>query len=127
MQIFQPKYPSSVGGKPISFLRIVRSGEICAVAKIIDHLEKIAEVIAKCTITRNFVGTYFFKTEPGEAGHEDLCILLERQGLKGKYRDWLRAVEAGLDQLAEQKSSLAVIAFECDLIDENEASSWTIN
>ena len=127
MQIFQPKYPRSVGGNPIRFLRVVRVNDICAVAKIIDHREKTGEVISACSITRTFEGTYSFKTEPGCVGHEDLCILLKRQGLKGKYIDWLEAVEAGLDQAAERRRPFAVIAFECDLIDEKEASAWTIN
>ena len=127
MQIFQPKYPRTVGGRPIRFLRVVRANGICALAKITDHLKKIGEVVAACKITRNFEGTYTFKTAPGDAGHQDLCYLLEGQGLKGKYQEWLRAIEAGHDQFAEENSSLAVIAFECDVIDEEEASAWTIN
>lgn len=127
MEIFKARFPRSVGGNPIPFLRVVRINEICAVAKITDHLKKTLEVIAACTITRNIEGIYTFKTGPGDAGHRDLCNLLDGQGLKGRYRDWLRAVEAGHDQFAEENSSLAVIAFECDLIDEKETSAWTIN
>lgn len=126
MDTFQPRYPLKRGGNPIRFFRVVRVNEVCAIAKITDYEKKQGEVIAVCKIYQDYAGAYSFKILPSDAGHYDLCRLLRDNGIKGTYREWLYAKEAGHDQLAEEKSRFAEIGFECDLIDEAEASGWTI-
>jgi len=47
-------------------------------------------------------------------------------GVHGRYSEWLRAVNAGDEQRARDKERYSAIGFECDLINEEEASTWKI-
>lgn len=126
MNLLQPRFPHSVGGNPIRFLRIIRENGYGMVANITNRLKKELDVVAECKIGNGHQGIYFFKTEPGDLGHRNLCALLIRKGVGGKFRDWLIAVDAGNDGLAAELSFKAVIGFECDPIEGYEASGWTI-
>jgi hypothetical protein len=55
-------------------------------------------------------------------------MLTRSAQLKSKFlsfREWLKAVDEGDEDRAENNKSLAVISFECDPIDEEEAAKWT--
>ena len=125
MQIFQPRFPNSKGS--IRFLRVVRVKEISAVAKVTHYQKKELKVIAECTIEPDVKGNQVFVTAPGDAGHLDLCKLLFRKNIKGRYLPWLWAVDNGDEEQEKENRSNAIISFELDLIDEDEASTWTIN
>lgn len=121
--LYQPQFPNSKGGRPISFLRIVKDGEDCLVAKVISHIHRRAEVIATCRIEEGF-RCISFKTTTADYGHQELCELLELKGVGGKYREWLLAKKNGYKALEEENRGLSTIRFECDPVDGDEAKDW---
>ena len=126
MEMFQPKFPGSVGSNPIRFLRVLKENDIGAVAKVTHHPNQTLEVISECKITYNPRGHQVFVTAPGDAGHLDLCKLLSSKGINGGYLGWLSAVEDGNDALAEERRAIGTICFELDSISEKSVPEWTI-
>lgn len=122
--LFQPRFPSSVGGHSISFLRVVKSGDDCLVVKVTNLLHREGEVIAKCTIKEKFSGEYSFETTRENWGHEELCLLLREKGIGGKYKEWLLAKENGDEQMEEENRYLSIIRFDCNPIEEKETKGW---
>ena len=123
--LLQPRFPHSVGGNPIQFLRVVKDGDDCFVVKVINLFQRKGEVIAECTVAEKFSGEeYLFTTIPENWGHMELCLLLRKRGMGGKYKEWLRAKENGDEQMEEDNRMLAVICFACDPIEREEAKSW---
>lgn len=126
MELLQPHFPNSAGGRVIYFLRIAKSGDDSYVAKVNDRIKKYAEIIARCRPESSWIdeGCYKFFTTIGDSGHRELCQLLQRNGIRGRYVEWLEAVENGNESWAEEKESLSEISFDCDPIEEEEASRW---
>lgn len=127
MDLLLPHFPNSVGGRVISFLRIAKSGDTSFVVRVTNQNKKYGEIIARCGMGRNLVdGSYVFITTIEHSGHMELCRLLRRNGIKGNYLEWLKAVENGDESLAEEKKELSLISFDCDTIEEKEASGWKL-
>jgi len=126
MDILQPKFPGSKGGRNISFLRIITDGEDSSVVlNVPSHLRREGEAIAVCAVTKKFFqGEYFFTTRPEDGGHEDLCRLLCKRGVRGNYLTWLGAIENDNKPLAEAEEMNSVIRFPCISLGEKEASKW---
>ena len=123
--LFQPRFPHSVGGRPILFLRVVKDGDDCFVMKVINLLNKEGEVIAECTIKEKYSEEgCSFETSTEDWGHWELCLLLRTKGIGGKYKEWLMAKEKGHDQVAEENRRFSVIRFDCDPVDGEEAKDW---
>lgn len=123
MEVFQPRFPISVGGRYISFLRIGKAEDISFVMKITNQNKKHGEIIAECRLERDLVdGSYEFITTTEHAGHIDLCRLLQKKGVSGRYAEWLYAVENGDETSAKEKESLSEISFECLFI--GKVSDW---
>ena len=73
MDLFQPKFPNSTGGRNISFLRIITNGEDSLVLNVTNYLRKEGKTIAECTVEDKFLkGEYSFTTRPRDAGHTEL-------------------------------------------------------
>ncbi len=125
MKLFQPRFPNSVGGRLITFLRIVQKPSGSLVMRVIDPYKKKGEVIAKCKVEERQDGSYLFSTTPQDAGHRDLCCLLRAQGIRGHYIGWLEAVESG-DSMTWEKERDSGIVFECNLIEEGEELGWKV-
>lgn len=125
MDILQPQFPGSAGGRNISFLRIITNGEDSFVLNVTSHLRKEGEGIAVCAVTKKFLqGEYSFTTRPGDAGHGELCRLLCKRGVRGNYLTWLGAIENENKPLAEAEEMNSVIRFPCISLGEKEASKW---
>jgi hypothetical protein len=121
--LFQPRFPSSVGGRPIRFLRVVKDDEGCFVAKVTHLSKKETVVIAECRIHEK-MGNYSFETKAEDWGHRTLCLLLLEKGIGGRYREWLVAKEKGDKQMEEENRYLSEIHFACDPFDGKEAEDW---
>ena len=126
MELFQPQFPSTVSGRSISFLKIVRIGEVCAVTKVTHHKNQTLKVIAGCRIGFDLRGKQIFITHPDDVGHLDLCKLLSSKGINGGYLTWLFAVDDGDDVKAEQNRSSSTISFEISLMNERYTKEWTL-
>ena len=125
MDILQPQFPGSAGGRNISFLRIITNGEDSFVLNVTSHLRKEGEGIAVCAVTEKFLqGEYSFTARPGDAGHTELCRLLCKRGVRGNYLTWLGAIENDNKPLAEAEEMNSVIRFPCISLGEKEASKW---
>ncbi len=125
MDLLQPKFPNSTGGRYISFLRIITNGEDSLVLNVTNHLRKESEAISECTVTKNvFQGEYSFTTRAGDGGHKELCRLLCKRGVRGNYLTWLGAIENDNKPLAEAEEMNSVIRFPCISLGEKEASKW---
>lgn len=125
MKLFQPRFPDSVGGKAISFLRVIQSEEGNFVAQVTDRDRKEGKIIAVCTIKEEPSGDcYSFNTAVGYVGHRELCHLMHENGVKGKYREWLLAVEKDYEALAKETEWAASICFPCDLVEDKDAKGW---
>jgi hypothetical protein len=97
------------------------------VVRVTSSYNKRAKFVAICDVETILPGErYRFVTVPGYTGHEDLCRLMYENGIHGSYSEWLRAIEAGDEHRAEDKERNSTICFECDAINEEEASAWTI-
>jgi hypothetical protein len=97
------------------------------VVEVTSPSKKRGRVIASCavkTIVSN--SSYRFTTASGFIGHRELCQLLYENGVHGSYSEWLRAVNAGDEQKAEDKEGQSAIGFECDVVSEEEAVAWEI-
>ena len=126
--LLQAKFPGSAGGRSISFLRILTNGEDSFVFEVTSHLRKEGKAIAECTVEKKFFeGAYSFTTRPRDAGHEDLCRLLCKRGVRGNYLTWLAAIENKNIPLAEAEEMNSEIRFPCISLGEEEASKWKIN
>ncbi len=126
--LLQVKFPNSVGGRHISFLRILTNGEDSFVFEVTSHLRKEGEAIAECTVEDKFLnGEYSFTACPRDAGHTELCRLLCKRGVKGNYLTWLGAIENDNKPLAEAEEMNSVIRFPCISLGEKEASRWKID
>lgn len=125
MKLLKPRFPHSVGGRSISFLRIVMRPNGSLVVKVTDRIRKEGEAIASCTVEEKLVDEcYQFITMVEDTGHRELCCLLRENGIRGTYREWLEAVENGDESQTGDKRHLSGICFECDLIDGDEAAGW---
>ncbi|MFX0141396.1 MAG: hypothetical protein ACFFDN_47600 [Candidatus Hodarchaeota archaeon] len=126
MKLFQPRFPYSVGGRPISFLRVVKQDNGNGlVIKITDQDKKQGSAIARCAVVKNLMkDCYQFYTSVSDAGHKELCSLLCANGIKGRYREWLEAVERGNKEVTEEMKVYSEICFDCDPIEGDEASGW---
>jgi hypothetical protein len=124
MILLQPRFPYQKGGNHISFLKIIKDGESSLVLKVLNERKRKSEAIAICNVGISKNGSLMFITTPDDEGHEEFCRLLCRNGIKGNYREWLKAVDEGDEDRAENNKSLAVISFECDPIDKEEAAKW---
>ncbi len=125
MDLFQPIFPNSTGGRNISFLRIITNGEDSLVLNVTSHLRKEGKTIAECTVEDKFSrGEYSFTARPGDAGHRGLCRLLCKKGVRGNYLTWLGAIENDNKPLAEAEEMNSVIRFPCISLGEKEASRW---
>lgn len=123
--MFQPRFPHSVGGRPVRFLRVVKDGEDCFVVKVISSLNREGEVIAECTMKEKFSEEgYSFETTTEDWGHMKLCLLLRKKGVDGKYKQWLLAKEKGDEQAEKEARYLSKIHFDCDPVDGEEAKGW---
>ena len=123
--VYQPRFPHSVGGRPIGFLKVIKNGKDCLVAKVINYLYKQSKVIAECTMRERYREEgCAFETNPDHWGHQELCKLLRTKGIEGKYLQWLLAVEKGRKQLEEETKRFSVVRFDVDPIDEKEAEKW---
>ncbi len=128
MDLLQPKFPNSAGGRYISFLRIITNGEDSFVLNVTSHLRKEGEGIAVCAVTEQFLkGEYSFITRPGDAGHRELCGLLCKRGVRGNYLTWLGDIENDNKPLDEAEEMNSVIRFPCISLGEEEASKWKIS
>jgi len=127
MELFQPCFPSSVSGRGINFLMVIRINGICAVTKVTHQRNQIHEVIAGCKIIDDFNGRQVFITEAGDTGHKALCKLLSKKGINGSYLTWLYAVENKDDETAKQNRGNATISFGLSCVSEKGASEWTLN
>lgn len=124
-KLLQPRFPNSVGGRLITFLRIVQKPSGSFVIRVIDPYKKYGEVVAKCKVDERQDGSYLFATSVHDAGHKDLCCLLRTQGIRGRYIAWLEAVESG-DSMTWEKERDSGISFECDLIEEGDKLGWKV-
>jgi len=124
--MFQPRFPGSVSGRDINFLRIIRENGLCAVTKVTHHINQTLKVVAGCTIRDDFRGRQVFVTSPDDVGHLALCKLLFSKGINGNYLSWLLAVENKDDEKARENRNSATISFELESISEKTASEWTL-
>lgn len=125
MDLLQPKFPNSTGGRNISFLRIITNGEDSLVLNVTSHLRKESEAIAECTVEEKFFnGEYSFTTCPADGGHRELCRLLCKRGVRGLYLTLLGAIENDNKSLAEAEERNSIICFPCISLGEEEASEW---
>ena len=128
MDLLQAKFPGSKGGRYISFLRIMTNGEDSFVFEVTNHLRREGKAIAVCAVQEKFLqGDYFFTTRPEDAGHEELCRLLCKRGVRGNYLTWLGAIENDNKSLAEAEVRNSIICFPCISLGEEEASKWKID
>ena len=125
MNLLQPKFPNSAGGRYISFLRVITDSKSSFVVKVTNQSRKEGELMAECTVEKKFPGgDYMFNTYPEDIGHRALCRLLCSKGVRGNYVEWLEAVEDNDESLAEEKRGHSVICFLCVPVGEKEASEW---
>ena len=121
--LFLPRFPYSVGGRPILFLRVIKSEGKSLVAKVTHLGRKEAVVIAECRIYEK-MGNYCFETTTEEWGHRKLCLLLLEKGIGGRYREWLLAKKNGDKQMEEENRYLSKIHFACDPVVYEDAKDW---
>jgi len=128
MQLLQPRFPNSTGGRNISFLKIITNGEDSLVFEVTNHLRKEGKGIAECKVEEKFFdGNYIFTTCPQDAGHKELCKLLCKRGVRGIYLTWRVAIENDNKSLAEAEERNSIICFPCISLGEEEASKWKID
>ncbi|TET73856.1 MAG: hypothetical protein E3J56_03455 [Candidatus Aminicenantes bacterium] len=124
-KLLQPRFPNSVGGRLITFLRVVQKPSGSFVMRVVDPYKKTGKVVAKCTVDERQDGSYFFETTTQDVGHKDLCCLLRTQGIRGRYMAWLEAVESE-EPMTWEKERDSGIVFECNLIEEGEEFGWKV-
>ncbi len=112
MKLLQPRFPHSVGGRVIRFLRVMLEDGKGQVVEVTSSCNKKGRVIAVCDVETIIPDAcYRFACGPGYIGHEDLCRLLYEKGVHGSYTEWLRAIDSGDEQRAEDKEGFSAIRF----------------
>ena len=112
-------------GERIPMLRVLGSRRGVCVVQITKFSAKEGKMIAECDFRDGAYGP-FFTTTPEHFGHGDLCRLLLRNGVGGRYKKWLKAVDEGNEALAEEYRDMAYIRFSLELTAEKE-EDWTID
>jgi hypothetical protein len=126
-ELFQPHFPVHIGGYPIKSLRVTKTDAGCFVVEVTDSMRKKGAIIAACKIEEDSQSSgYFFTTGHEDAGYKELCLLLKRKGVRGKYLECLDAIMCGVADLDEDMKKFSSICFDCKLLD-GEAPYWKID
>lgn len=120
-KLYQPRFPESVGGKPIYGIHVLKIAEGEGwVLHGTSTKRKEAYAIAKCDL---YTGrNSFFLTRTRYQGHVKLCQLLRDKGIRGRYL-WIEDYEAGKEPLRQNKG---YIQFSFDHLDEEDIDDWTV-
>ena len=122
-ELYSAHYPFSRERVPM--LRILGWGDNCYVVQIINFSEKKGKVIAQCDYGDRSYGPYF-TTTPDHWGQIDLCRFLLKNGVGGRFKKWLQAIDSNNTALAEEYRDMAYIRFSLELTDANE-EEWSID
>jgi hypothetical protein len=123
--LLHPHFPEKAERRIIPLIRVLKIPEMCWVVEVTDLFNKKGQAVAECKVFKGDYGL-FFVTRYGDYGHLELCRILKKMGIKGKYLMWLEAVDRNLEKEEEELRGLSDILFGCRETDDNP-DDWTIH